>query len=153
MGTRSKGLTVNWSGGDPVSTTFLVVAGADLPANASAVVLCMAPQGSASFTIPADVLANLPATRIRPMQSRGVIYVGQWNIDFVHRYVAAESLHVVAEDLDGPYPRKVYYSPRCGTVRVRYLRALHNDTIVVREREYQRRIEAEAPMGGSIDLF
>ena len=78
--TLSKGLTVNWSGGDPASSTFIVVAGVDLPANASAAALCIVPQGNTSFTVPPDVLANLPVTHIRAVQSRGVVYVGQWNI-------------------------------------------------------------------------
>ena len=78
--TLSKGLTVTWTGGDPAATTFIVVGAADLPTNSSALALCLAPQGSASFTVPPDVLANLPVTRLRAIQSRDVVYVGQWNI-------------------------------------------------------------------------
>jgi len=78
--TLSKELTLTWTGGDPASTTFIVVGAADLPTNSSAVALCLAPQGSESFTVPLDVLANLPVTRLRAIQSRGAIYLGQWNI-------------------------------------------------------------------------
>ena len=78
--TRASGLTLAWTGGDPASSVFAVVAGADMPANASAVALCIVAPGGTSFKIPADVLANLPATRARAIQSRGAVYLGQWNL-------------------------------------------------------------------------
>ena len=83
----------------------------------------------------------------------GMSHVGRWNIEFVHAYVAAEGLRITAEDVDGPYPRKVYYDPQTGSARVRYLRSLANSTIADRERDYRRRLEADAPAAGSIDLF
>jgi len=78
--TRSKGLSITWTGGDPAATTFIVAADVDVPTNSSALALCMAPPGNTDFTIPPDVLTNLPATRARAIQSRGVVYVGQWNL-------------------------------------------------------------------------
>ncbi len=90
--TLSKGLTVNWTGGDAASTTFIVVGGADLPANASAMALCLASPGDSSFTVPPDVLANMPLTRVRAIQSRNVVYLGQWNI--------ASPVSVLAAGLD-----------------------------------------------------
>ena len=78
--TRSKGLKITWTGGDPAATTFVVVADVDLPSNSSALALCLAPPGNSDFTVPPDVLTNLPATRSRAIQSRGVVYVGQWNL-------------------------------------------------------------------------
>lgn len=83
----------------------------------------------------------------------GMTDVGRRNIDFVHQFLATESLHARAEDLGGEQPRKIYYEPRTGAVRVRYLRVLSNDTIAEREREYRRRLEAEASQAGSVDLF
>ena len=67
-----------------------------------------------------------------------------------------DHLYIITDyklDVDGPYPRKVYYDPRTGSARVRYLRSLANSTIADRERDYQRRLEADAPAAGSIDLF
>ncbi|HTB13116.1 MAG TPA: hypothetical protein VK752_16150 [Bryobacteraceae bacterium] len=78
--TRSQGFTVNWSGVASGNTVFISGFGVDLPTNASAAFICTAPAGSSSFTVPADVLANIPAARARLTQSRGTIYVGQWPI-------------------------------------------------------------------------
>ena len=78
--TRANGFTANWTGGDPTSSVFIVGAGTDLPSNSTDVFLCLAPPGANSFTVPKDVLANIPATRARLIQSKGAIYVGQWNL-------------------------------------------------------------------------
>ena len=76
--TRSQGFTVNWSGVATGNTVFVAGAGADLPNNASSMFVCVAHPGDISLTVPGDVLANMPAVRTRLIQSRGVIYVGQW---------------------------------------------------------------------------
>jgi uncharacterized protein (TIGR03437 family) len=73
--TRSQPLTLNWSGGDSGQVVAFIGFGIDLPSNSSAVFACIAPQGATSFTIPSDLLANLPATRPNPLQSRDVIYM------------------------------------------------------------------------------
>jgi uncharacterized protein (TIGR03437 family) len=78
--TRSSGFTVNWTGGDPNASVFVMGAGLDLPSNSTALFLCLAPPGAGSFTVPADLLANVPAPRPRLVQSKGVVYVGQWNL-------------------------------------------------------------------------
>ncbi len=77
---RSQGFTVNWTGSAPGNTVFVSGAAADLPTNASTVFLCTAHAGDTSLTVPADVLANFPGVRNRLIESRGVIYVGQWPI-------------------------------------------------------------------------
>jgi len=77
---RNQGMMVAWSGAAPGNNVFISGAGADLPANASYVFVCAAPPGATSFTVPADVLANMPPVRNRLIQSRGVVYVGQWPI-------------------------------------------------------------------------
>jgi hypothetical protein len=78
--TRSSGFTATWTGGDPNASVFIAGLGVDLPSNSSAVFLCMAAPGVNSFTVPPDVLANVPATRPRQIQSKGAVYVGQWNL-------------------------------------------------------------------------
>jgi len=78
--------------------------------------------------------------------------VGRTNIDFVQSYLQSEGITPVAEDLGGPHPRKVYYDPRSGRVRVRYLKLLPNDTLAQRELAYQRKL-ADEPVAGSVDLF
>jgi uncharacterized protein (TIGR03437 family) len=78
--TRNQGFTVNWTGAAPGNTVFVSGAAADLPTNSSAVFICTAHAGDTSLTVPADVLANFPSVRNRLIESRGVIYVGQWPI-------------------------------------------------------------------------
>ena len=78
--TRSRGLSLIWTGGDAAASIFIVAGGTDMPTNSTAIALCIVPPGSTSFTVPADVLANLPATRPQAIQSRGAVYIGQWNL-------------------------------------------------------------------------
>jgi len=54
---------------------FIVGVGEDLPTNSSAVFVCVVPPGATSFTVPADMLSNLPATRPNPLQSKDVFYI------------------------------------------------------------------------------
>ncbi len=82
----------------------------------------------------------------------GMTDVGERNIAFVRHYLRAERLTAAVEDLGGLHPRKVYFDPRSGRVRVRYLRVLQNDTITKRELEYRRQLET-TPVSGSVDLF
>ena len=56
--------------------------------------------------------------------------IGQRNITFVRDYLRTEGLQVIAEDVGDIHPRKVYYLPSLGKVRMQKLRALHNDTIL-----------------------
>lgn len=72
---RSQPLTLTWSGGDSGQVVSIIGFGEDLPTNSSAVFACLAPQGSSSFTVPTDILANLPATRANPLHSKDVIYM------------------------------------------------------------------------------
>jgi uncharacterized protein (TIGR03437 family) len=76
--TRSQGFTANWTGVAAGNTVFVAGAGADLPNNASSMFVCVAHPGDSSLTVPGDVLANMPAARTRLLESRGVIYVGEW---------------------------------------------------------------------------
>ncbi len=78
--------------------------------------------------------------------------VGARNIAFVREYIGVERLDLVAEDLGGPYPRKVVYFPHTGRVRIKKLRAMHNDTIVRRETRYMAQLDQE-PVQGEVELF
>ena len=49
--------------------------GVDLPTNMTTVFGCFVPDGLTSFTVPAFMLSNLPASRANPLQSKSVIYV------------------------------------------------------------------------------
>jgi uncharacterized protein (TIGR03437 family) len=71
---RSQPLSLSWTGGDG-QTVAIIGIGEDLPTNSSAAFVCMAAQGAASFTVPTDILSNLPASRANPLQSKDVIYL------------------------------------------------------------------------------
>lgn len=78
--------------------------------------------------------------------------VGERNAQFVRDYLKAESIRVVAEDLNDIYPRKVYFFPRTGKVLVKKLKQLNNNTLVNREQDYASRLQT-APVAGDIELF
>jgi chemotaxis protein CheD len=78
--------------------------------------------------------------------------VGERNAAFVLDFLAREGIPVVAQDLLDDCPRKVYYFPSSGKVKVRKLRSLHNDTIYLRERAYQEQLQ-HVPVGGAVELF
>ena len=78
--------------------------------------------------------------------------IGHRNITFVREYIATEKLFLASEDVGDIYPRKVYYDPMTGRVRVKKLRSLHNNTIVERETQYMSKLYNE-PVEGEIDLF
>ncbi len=78
--------------------------------------------------------------------------IGKRNIVFVKDYLRTEGLSLVAHDVGDIYPRKVVYHPLSGRVRVKKLRALHNNTIIEREFAYMQELEKK-PVEGEIDLF
>lgn len=78
--------------------------------------------------------------------------VGLENISFVRDYLRTEGLKVLAEDLGDIHPRKVYYFPASGKVRIRKLRSLHNKTIYERETAYMKDLD-QKPIEGDIELF
>jgi len=78
--------------------------------------------------------------------------IGQSNIEFVREYLHEEGLSVLTDDTGDIYPRKVFYFPATGRVRVKKLRQMHNDTIVRREIDYRDKIEVE-PSSGDVELF
>ncbi|AMC34950.1 chemoreceptor glutamine deamidase CheD [Janthinobacterium sp. B9-8] len=78
--------------------------------------------------------------------------IGQKNVDFVRSFLDLERIPVVSEDLLDVFPRKVYFFPQTGRVLVKKLKAVHNNTIVEREKDYSSRLQY-AKQGGDIDLF
>lgn len=72
---RTQPLNISWSGGSGTQVA-IVGFGADLPTQSTTVFGCLAPPGANSFTVPTLVLANILPTRANPLQSRGVIYIG-----------------------------------------------------------------------------
>lgn len=72
---RTQPLTLTWTGGDSGQMIAIVGIGIDLPSNSSAAFTCIAPQGASSFTVPPDILSNLPGTRQNPLHSKDIIYL------------------------------------------------------------------------------
>lgn len=78
--------------------------------------------------------------------------VGPRNAAFVRQYLAREGIPVVASDLLGTLPRKVFFFPDSGQVLVKKLQTLKNDTIVLRERMFREEL-AKQPTSGDVELF
>jgi chemotaxis protein CheD len=81
-----------------------------------------------------------------------VANVGERNAEFVLQFLKTEKIAVAAQDLLDIYPRKVYYFPGTGLVRVKKLKQVHNDTIIIREAEYNTRLQY-AKLEGDVELF
>lgn len=81
-----------------------------------------------------------------------VTNVGERNSEFVLNYLRTEKIKVIAQDLLGIHPRKVYFFPAKGLVRVKKLKTAHNDTIVDRESSYNARLSF-SKVEGDIELF
>lgn len=78
--------------------------------------------------------------------------VGERNAEFVLDYLKAEQIPVLASDLLDRFPRKVYFFPATGEVKIKKIKSLHNSTILDRESEYRLRVR-QAPKSGEVDLF
>tara|TARA_R110000868_G_scaffold342292_4_gene603113 strand:+ start:6983 stop:7624 length:642 start_codon:yes stop_codon:yes gene_type:complete len=85
---------------------------------------------------------------------RGLVLnnVGERNVDFTFDYLKVENIPVVASDVLSDYPRKVYFLPENGTVKIKKIKSLHNSTIIDRESEYRLKIKQTKPKT-SVDLF
>jgi chemotaxis protein CheD len=79
-------------------------------------------------------------------------HVGVENVRFILNYINTEALKLVSQDLGDIYPRKINYFPSTGKVRMKKIKDLHNDNIVLREELYGSIIDNK-PIEGSIELF
>ena len=78
--------------------------------------------------------------------------IGEANANFVTEYLHNERIKIVAEDLLGVHPRKLYFFPATGRVLVKKIKELHNHTIVERESEYNLRLR-NVVVGGDVEIF
>ena len=78
--------------------------------------------------------------------------IGEANANFVTEYLHNERIKIVAEDLLGVNPRKLYFFPLTGRVLVKKIKELHNHTIVERESEYNLRLR-NVVVGGDVEIF
>lgn len=82
----------------------------------------------------------------------GTLNVGERNADFALKFLETEGIAVAAQDLLGPWPRKVWFFPDTGRVVVKKLRELANGTVAARERDYRGKLAAK-PVAGEVELF
>ncbi len=78
--------------------------------------------------------------------------VGTRNAEFVIAYLKAEQIPVVAEDLRGIHPRKVWFFPDTGRVMVNRLPHVHEAEVAATESAVRARL-ARAPVSGAVELF
>jgi chemotaxis protein CheD len=78
--------------------------------------------------------------------------VGTRNAQFVLEYLRTERIPIIAEDLYGIHPRKVWFFPVSGRVVVQRLPHAHETAVVREENAYRERI-AEQPRSGGVELF
>ena len=82
----------------------------------------------------------------------GMTDIGRRNIQFVRDYLKVDGLDIVGEHVGDNYPRKVYYYPQTGVVRVKKLRELDNRTLMDREQAYLSTLKTEG-ISGDVELF
>jgi chemotaxis protein CheD len=78
--------------------------------------------------------------------------VAERNAAFVLDYLKTENIPIVAQDLLGTHPRKVYQFVKTGKVRVKKLTEMRNDTIFERERDYRSAL-GRTETAGDVELF
>ena len=78
--------------------------------------------------------------------------IGTQNSEFVLRYLAAEGLRSVAQDLGGDHPRRIHYYPKTGRVIRRLLVTSEFATIARDESDYASRLSS-TKTSGEIQLF
>jgi hypothetical protein len=88
---RSQPLTLSWTGTAPNATVFIAGGGVDIPNSATTAFVCVVPSGALSFTVPQQVLANIPAQHTRASQSLGVIYIGEMPLSSPTTFSAGSS--------------------------------------------------------------
>ncbi|MFC5429124.1 chemoreceptor glutamine deamidase CheD [Paraburkholderia denitrificans] len=84
--------------------------------------------------------------------------IGDRNAEFVRRYLATEHIRIVAEDLQGPHPRKIAFLPHTGQVMVKKLRLTQDPGVAEREQALARqspeaRAERLAQARARVELF
>jgi chemotaxis protein CheD len=71
--------------------------------------------------------------------------IGRSNIDFVHQYASLRGLPIVAEDVGGPWGRRLRYFPRTGRALVRHLSMAEIQHVTTRELVHRRVLSTRPP--------
>ncbi len=78
--------------------------------------------------------------------------IGESNIEFVRSYLQEEGIDVTAEDVGGPWPRKVLFHPETGKAHIKRLNIAHQEHLQKQEKKYLTDIELHHT-DGDIELF
>jgi chemotaxis protein CheD len=79
-------------------------------------------------------------------------HIGENNINFIHRYLQEEGIPIIAEDVGGQRPRKIYYWPSTGKVMRVLIDSSETNKIQQEEQKYQRTLTKER-VGSGVELF
>ena len=82
----------------------------------------------------------------------GPSMVGSKNATFARDYLAAEGLRVAAEDLGGPWGRRIHYTPATGKVQRLLLQDQSIRGLAAEEARYGTGL-LSAPITGDVELF
>ena len=79
--------------------------------------------------------------------------VGSRNADFVGAYLEAEGIPVLASDLGGIHPRKIWFFPDTGRVMLQRLPHAHEEAEVAAAETAVRASLSNKPASGGVELF
>ena len=79
--------------------------------------------------------------------------IGATNAAFGLEFLQTENIPGLAHDLLKNYARKVYFTPSDGSVIMKRIYDMHNNTIYEREAELSVKVNADTSKTGSVDLF
>jgi len=82
----------------------------------------------------------------------GNVDVGAKNVRWVTGYLKQEGLAIAGADVGDRFPRKVYYFTESGRVLMKKIERLKNRTIIDREEQYVRTLQA-TKVEGEVTLF
>lgn len=78
--------------------------------------------------------------------------IGRSNVEFVRNYLHEERLCSVAEDVGGPWARRLRYYPRTGRALVKHLPMREAAKIGSREQDFRAKLQTERVIG-EVELF
>lgn len=78
--------------------------------------------------------------------------VGTRNAEFVRQYLTNEHIPILAEDMCGIHPRRVWFFPQTGRVMVQRLPHAHEAEVAAAESAVRARL-SRAPVTGGVELF
>lgn len=86
------------------------------------------------------------------IQTTAMEKVGAQNGDFVRNYLDIEAIPILAEDLGGEQPRRIYFYPNTGRVSVLRIASTPAEEVKKAEIEMRREFRAKQKAGG-VELF